>query len=216
MNNIFNIILLILITGILLLIINNNSIARFLVTYEKELVIARYAEDISWVNNGNTGDNNFYFSDYFITCYNKGKTIANCNNCNIIKLQNLGRESHTYIYHIVKNYNNLANVTVFTMGSCMDPHKIEKFKTVIEVVNSTNNTILVGNRMTNIKDQFYDFELNDWCGTNNTNATELGKCNMIESKIKPFGKWYESKFGNLVTTLVNYLERFQSSLHRLK
>ncbi|XP_033638033.1 uncharacterized protein LOC117298808 [Asterias rubens] len=32
------------------------------------------------------------------------------------ELPNVGRESHTYLYHIIKNYENLANVTIFLQG----------------------------------------------------------------------------------------------------
>ena len=32
------------------------------------------------------------------------------------KLPNVGRESHTYLYHIINNYENLADVTVFVQG----------------------------------------------------------------------------------------------------
>merc|ERR1719248_86361 len=32
------------------------------------------------------------------------------------QLPNVGRESHTYLHHIVDNYENLANWTVFTQA----------------------------------------------------------------------------------------------------
>ena len=32
-------------------------------------------------------------------------------------LENIGRESHTYLYHIVKNYSVLADVTIFVRGN---------------------------------------------------------------------------------------------------
>ena len=30
---------------------------------------------------------------------------------NIINLDNVGRESHTYLYHVINNYNNLSDIT---------------------------------------------------------------------------------------------------------
>ena len=70
-----------------------------------ELVIARYNEDVSWTT---VIDN----PDIVCTIYNKGQPI----NLPYVQLPNIGRESHTYLHHIIENYNNLADVTVFCQG----------------------------------------------------------------------------------------------------
>jgi hypothetical protein len=70
------------------------------------IVIARYKEDIEWA---------LAYNDIAII-YNKGDNI-NLPFNKIIKLQNIGREGHTYLYHIIKNYNNLSDRTIFTQGS---------------------------------------------------------------------------------------------------
>ncbi len=70
-----------------------------------ELVIARYNEDVSWTT---VIDN----PDIVCTIYNKGQPIHLRN----IQLPNIGRESHTYLHHIIQNYNNLADITVFCQG----------------------------------------------------------------------------------------------------
>lgn len=68
-----------------------------------DIVVARYNEDISWTNK--------YHPNVII--YNKGiETIENS-----VSLSNVGRESHTYLYHITSNYDNLAERTVFVQGS---------------------------------------------------------------------------------------------------
>lgn len=80
-----------------------------------EIVIARYKESIVW--------SDFYKS--IVTIYDKSKMSSDGMNIypedynmnNVIFLPNVGRESHTYLYHIVKNYDNLADVTVFTQGT---------------------------------------------------------------------------------------------------
>lgn len=38
-------------------------------------------------------------------------------NLKVIRLPNIGRESHTYLYHIINNYNNLTDYTVFVQGN---------------------------------------------------------------------------------------------------
>jgi hypothetical protein len=70
-----------------------------------ELVVARYNEDLEWLKQ--------IPKDIKITVYNKG-----LENINIpyIKLPNIGRESHTYLQHIITNYNNLADQTIFCQG----------------------------------------------------------------------------------------------------
>lgn len=67
------------------------------------LVIARYKETIDWLNN--------VPNDWEIIIYNKyeGDNL----------LPNVGRESHTYLYHIIKNYNNLPDEIMFCQAK---PH----------------------------------------------------------------------------------------------
>jgi len=87
---------------------------------EYQIVVARYNEDISYLS---------LFKDIAII-YNKGnQSIPKI--FNSINLPNVGRESHTYLYHIIQNYDNIANRTLFIQGKISD-HKmlpiIEYFK----------------------------------------------------------------------------------------
>jgi hypothetical protein len=68
---------------------------------KNEIVISRFKEDLSWTRN-------LHDLDYKVTVYNKfeGQNL----------LQNVGKESHTYLTHIVNNYDNLADITVFLQG----------------------------------------------------------------------------------------------------
>lgn len=74
-----------------------------------DIVVARYNEDISWVDK-------FKKSRLFI--YDKGDEIND-----FIKLPNIGRESHTYLTHIVNNYDNLSDYTTFLQGNPYDGSK---------------------------------------------------------------------------------------------
>ena len=80
-----------------------------------QIVISRYNEDIIYLNK---------FIE-FIIVYNKGKDDI-YQNYNVIHLPNIGRESHTYLYHIVNNYDNLALNTLFIQGKIND-HDILPF-----------------------------------------------------------------------------------------
>tara|TARA_A100001015_G_C14323310_1_gene456449 strand:+ start:101 stop:412 length:312 start_codon:yes stop_codon:yes gene_type:complete len=68
-----------------------------------QIVVSRYNEDISWTEK---------YSPHVII-YNKGVDSIQ----NAISLPNVGRESHTYLYHIISNYHNLAERTIFVQGS---------------------------------------------------------------------------------------------------
>lgn len=72
-----------------------------------ELVVSHYNEDLSWLDS---------ISSRFdkITIYHKG-TDQSFDNV----LPNIGRESHTYLWHIV-NANEYAANTVFTQGNPSD------------------------------------------------------------------------------------------------
>jgi len=79
-----------------------------------DMVIARYKESIDWLQR---------YADYNfrdIIVYNKGPNDGKCElkgkQCKQITLKNEGRCDHTYLYHIIHNYDNLADVTIFTKG----------------------------------------------------------------------------------------------------
>lgn len=70
-----------------------------------EIVIARYNENLNWLK--------LLDPNIKITIYNKGKSDIEYSS---IALPNVGRESHTYLYHLVNNYDNLADITIFCQG----------------------------------------------------------------------------------------------------
>lgn len=80
---------------------------------KNEIVVARYNENIEWL---------LPYKE-ICTVYNKGNNDEILNSFKTIKLENVGRESHTYLYHIINNYDNLADKTVFFQGE-IDDHNI--------------------------------------------------------------------------------------------
>jgi len=72
-----------------------------------EIVVARYNENLDWLKEIKMS------KEIKITVYNKG---ANDIDIPFIPLPNIGRESHTYLYHIINNYDNLADQTIFCQG----------------------------------------------------------------------------------------------------
>jgi len=76
------------------------------------IVIARYNEDLEWLRT--------YALGYRVVIYNKGKRVAYDFPCEVIHLDNIGRESHTYLTHLIKEYDHLSDVTIFLQGRIDD------------------------------------------------------------------------------------------------
>jgi glycosyltransferase involved in cell wall biosynthesis len=72
---------------------------------KREIVIARFDEDLSWFKAPPADQ---------VTVYNKG--YIRPDHYDII-LPNEGREAGTYLYHIISNWENLAEQTVFLQGN---------------------------------------------------------------------------------------------------
>lgn len=83
-----------------------------------QIVVARYNEDVNWLKGATN-----------VIVYNKGDGLSDMNN--VVPLPNVGREAHTYLHHIVENYERLADVTLFTQAKISDhgyPENINALK----------------------------------------------------------------------------------------
>jgi len=78
---------------------------------DKRLIIARYNEDLEWLTK---------YKDFKITVYNKGESSLENTFFKVINLENKGRESHTWLYHIVNNYYHLNEINIFLQGKIDD------------------------------------------------------------------------------------------------
>jgi hypothetical protein len=72
------------------------------------VVVARYHENIDW-------------ADGLDNCiiYNKGKNTPSSRHP-VVSLTNVGREGHTYLNHIIENYDRLDDYTCFLQGFPFD------------------------------------------------------------------------------------------------
>ena len=85
------------------------------------IIISRYNENLKWTLE-------YPYNKYKYIVYNKGNNdfFEKKNVINVINLPNVGRESHTYLYHIITNYDNLKDINVFLPGSIDTNHTIFK------------------------------------------------------------------------------------------
>ena len=89
---------------------------------KRQIIISRYNEDLSWVKQ-------MVNEDIEIFIYNKGPKIIEeySPKVKISDLENVGRESHTYLHHIINNYDELPEKIIFTQAH-PDDHVSENFK----------------------------------------------------------------------------------------
>uniref|UniRef100_A0A6C0JX62 Glycosyltransferase n=1 Tax=viral metagenome TaxID=1070528 RepID=A0A6C0JX62_9ZZZZ len=88
-----------------------------------KIIVARYNENIEWLNSE--------MSNCII--YNKGDAL---NICNEILLNNVGRESETYLHYIITNYDNLPDVVVFTQARISDHKRRDNIDYLIRIKNT--------------------------------------------------------------------------------
>lgn len=83
---------------------------------ETALIIAQYNEDVSWITNL---DNRYIQKIYLYTKDINNTNFVDSKNIPSTRkyLPNIGREPHTYLYHIINNYDNLADINIFVQGS---------------------------------------------------------------------------------------------------
>ena len=137
------------------------------------IVVSKYGEDIDWVKKIN----------HKVTIYDKSNNPVEGS----IKLKNVGREGETFLYHIVNNYNNLDDVTVFLQGN-----PFEHLQVLVgwraKLTDDEINTVI--NKMnTEINDEsdfstFYQVLYNDPNLTNGVNTKDA--C------MKYYGKSYDN------------------------
>jgi hypothetical protein len=91
----------------------------------KELIISAYQRDYNdWIKSIN--------DDVKITVYRKGSKLENSNE--IFLSNNVGQDVHTFFYHILHNYNNLADYTITSQD-----YPFDHVKNYIEIINSDEN-----------------------------------------------------------------------------
>lgn len=164
-----------------------------------QLVISRYNEDLEWLKDEP-------FSKYNNIIYNKGinDNFYSNDKSTINKLENIGRCDATYIYHIINKYDSLANVTVFLPGSLNIDYKHKKAVTLINEIEKHQDTVFVSSFYNDVKKELYDFQLDDWQSRDQKNKVINSEYKLSVASIRPFGKWFESVFGNIVIQHVSY------------
>ena len=162
-----------------------------------QIIISRYNETLDWTLE-------YPFNLFKYVVYNKGsnQNFVKNNVNKIIDLPNVGRCDHTYLYHIVTNFNNLAEITVFFPGSIgsMEHKKTNSIK-ILKNILKYKTAIFLGSYTPSVKNTFNSFILNNWTCTDPANSALNPEDKLCPAIIRPFGKWFKYHFGDIK---VNY------------
>jgi hypothetical protein len=165
-----------------------------------QLVIARYNEDLKWINDEP-------YKKYKNIIYNKSDNSdfsTSEKTTDVVSLPNVGRCDHTYLYHIINNYNNLANITVFLTGSLNLDHKKNKSTRLLNEIDNNKQNVFLCSKYKNVQKELYDFQLDGWKSSDEKNSALNTENNLDKAKIRPFGKWFSDKFDDLKIEHVSY------------
>ena len=120
-----------------------------------QIVVARYKENIEWLST--------LPEDIEVVLYNKFFEEG-------LTLPNIGREAHTYLHHIIENYDNLADVIAFVQG------------------NPYEHCPTLNKKLINIPEDVTFGILTEWIPADNGVGAPWGWG-------IPYDEWYEKAFG---------------------
>jgi Protein of unknown function (DUF3431) len=160
------------------------------------LVISRFGEDLEWFR-----EPQFAWVYPYTIIYNKGRERdffypSKITGYREIQIPNVGCEGHTYLYHIVKNYDNLADLTIFLPGSSENARKWNRAQKLVKLASYKPNRSIYA---CGIKDQWsteYNFKLDSYKQEHPKNVNRNGAAyNLVHSPIRPFGAWTKTRLG---------------------
>ena len=178
-----------------------------------DLVIARYKEKLDWL----PVYDKYNFSKIIV--YNKGNNDRKCDlkgkQCKQYELKNEGRCDHTYLYHIINNYDTLADVTIFSKGSSHMSRERRKLNfTVAKVFETQDSAFSVAHEHVPVHIAQAMFALDAYRSSdtqNHNGILDIETMIMKPSNPRPFGKWYEKHFPGISITKSVYAGIFAVS-----
>jgi hypothetical protein len=155
-------------------------------------IVSKFNENVSYIQ---------YFNNVFL--YDKNPVNSE-NFYKYIKpdikyehLLNVGRESHTYIYHIIKHYDNLSDINIFMSASTLtfsNMYKVDLYKKLLYIYYKTKDTVFFRNPK-NLLESFIDFKINKYSTKSKENNCFDNYDELTESIDGNYGNWYIKNFG---------------------
>jgi hypothetical protein len=171
-----------------------------------EIIVARYNEDLNWTNE-------YPFNQFKYSIYNKGPNdnFTKPSLYRVFQLPNVGRCDHTYLYHIVNNYANLAPITIFLPGSIQISYKKQIAIKLINHILNYKNAVFLGFEADSIQKHFGNFTLDNWSASDPNNLINNTDSKLYKANLRPYGKWYNYFFGNTIVKKHCYMGIFSMS-----
>jgi hypothetical protein len=167
-----------------------------------DIVIAVFEEDISWINKLPTELYNH------IHIYNKGgPKNYSFPNSTVIDLPNVGYEAGTYLYHIINNYNSLADTILFLPGTAWTRaykrhkmiktiHALAKGRDSASVGYNTEYLLSLGsiyNYAASLTAE-KEFRIKSYEYSNEINRMHSSDSKLVEAVVHPYGNWFKHIF----------------------
>jgi len=152
-----------------------------------EIVVANYEERLDWINEI---PEQFYSK---LTIYNKGSAKNyKFPKMTSVNLPNIGHCDHTYLYHVVNNYDKLADITIFLPGSVWtQPSKKENADKLMSYIDIHKRpTIVCGDNPANHK----NFSIDEYEVSSPENSRFSSQQELTPASIRPLGAWFKAHF----------------------
>lgn len=158
-----------------------------------EIVVSRYNENLSWLNE-------YPFNQFEYIVYNKGDNdnFEKNNVKKIVKLPNIGRCDHTYLYHIIENYDHLSDIMVFLPGSVNIEYKKPKAVQLLNKIIENNHkyAFFIGSYHNDVRNHYKHFAIDTHKCSDPVNYQKNREVKLQKCKIRPYGLWNYYFFGN--------------------
>ena len=155
-----------------------------------ELVIARFEEDLAWIPSIDLDITN-------TIVYNKGSEVVFPFPCEVKTLPNIGRETHTYLTHVVNNYSSLKDITFFVQGSAFTQEaKEDRVKAIVAHLKNKKSSAIVTTKNEELINRTKYFYINYWSCTNENNRAKNPDPTLSLCPDRPLGNWFSIHFPN--------------------
>jgi hypothetical protein len=151
-----------------------------------DIVISRYSEKLDWLKDFPAET----YKRVFIYNKNPKPFEEKIDRATIENLPNIGREAHSYLYHVIKHYDNLADATLFLPGSVRGkPWKDFQLYKIRKSLDNGPGSYIV--RSTRPKGMEKDFQIDSHELSNSSNKNLNNDFKLHPSPIRPLSKWME-------------------------
>jgi hypothetical protein len=158
-----------------------------------DVVIARYKEPIDWL------DRYKHYPIRNLYIYNKSDTPISCPafkpDCHIESLPNVGVCDHTYLYHILKTYDDPASMTIFLPASVMAKDYKRRTLPIVFKKAFANKPCMAGRPITQpVHVEEGALQMKHYVVNDTRNRSADSSFDLAPASPRPFGTWYKVFF----------------------